>query len=605
MKMRHLSNAKWLLAGLLLAACAQDDSVIDNSDKQNDKEGVTAAVEGFKIDNATRTTLELDDTYGLAFKWSENDQPAVFGTNTKTQSTMNIKAGTGTEGIATFDCGDFQLVTTNSYCAYLPFSSAATTTDGEVKIPVSYTGQKQTGNASTAHLGSYDYLASDVVTPSSLNTCHFTFKHMGSAVRLKITMPEAGNWQTVTLAADGGEAFTTSAYLNLFNSEYGCTKLQDNEKASSVTLNLSDGTNNYIATTADDNVLTAWIMLAPTTYFNATDAKAMTVTVTSASGESYTASITPSKEFKRGYAYSFNVSGLEKEKSPFLNSKFKVGDNTYVTFVTGNLQYDIQNSKYQLAENQWTYCVNANGTYTLSSDKKYITATPYTNTNILDLFGWGTANAPTYAYVNLSSAGYALNAGNYYLGAYDEVGNPKEDIETDLTAFNTNNDWGTIAAKQISGITGARTLTAQEWAYLLKNQYCAVANLTDKNVLGLVVFPYGVDETTAKSYLTTASPTVYKMSGSNVTITTTVTKQSITSEKLAASGALFLPAGGSQMNGKATNVKSYGYYWSASSAQTYGESAYMLQFLYNQIKLNDYTQRRHGCSVRLAKYVTE
>lgn len=598
--MRHLNKVTGaLLAGLLLSACSQDEIVSDNSKDENINKGVTASVEDFKTEYDTRTALTLDEETGLTFKWTadDDDKVAVFGKTGLGQASMGISVG-NEPTTATFNCESFQLVTTNSYCAYLPFSSNAEVdkTNSVAKVPVSFTGQTQTGNASMAHIGNYDYLVSDECTPTALNNCHFTFSHMGVALRLQITMPEAGNWKSVTLAAaDGGQAFTTSAYLNLFDPSYANTALEAKETASSVTLSFSDGTNSYISTTSESSVLTAWIMLAPTTYFNSTEAKEMTVTVKSADGNSYVASITPNKKFKQGYAYSLDIT---TSSTPFLKSKFKVSDSKYVTFATGNLQYDIENSKYQLAENQWTTCVKSRGSYTLGSDNKHIDVTPYTTNNkILDLFAWGTANDPTYAYVN------TLNGGNYYLGETDEIGNPSEKITTDKQSFSTSNDWGTVASKQIVGLDGARTLTADEWIGLVKNQCFAVASLTGQNIKGLVVFPYGMDETTAKGYLTTTSPKVYKYTGTDAM--SSLSSQNITVDNLKTSGALFLPLGGYRANKTVSDFKSTGLYWSVSSAQTYGEAAYVLQVKTAQIQPCYYQNRKLGSSVRLVMDVTE
>lgn len=149
-------------------------------------------------------------------------------------------------------------------------------------------------------------------------------------------MPETGTWQKLTLSTTE-EAFTTSATIDLFTKA-----LSNATKSSSVTLDLND-----IVTTAEDNVLTAWIMLSPVDL----QGKAVSVSVKSAEKE-YVATFTPTKAYVAGKAYSVSATA---EQSKFLNGKFKVSDNKYVTFAMGNLQYDIQNSKYQLAENQWTY----------------------------------------------------------------------------------------------------------------------------------------------------------------------------------------------------------------------------------------------------------
>lgn len=107
--------------------------------------------------------------------------------------------------------------------------------------------------------------------------------------------------------------------------------------------------------------------------------------------------------------------------------QFEVAPGKYVNFSQGNLQYDFDNSRWQFAENQWDYIGLANGT-NISFQS-----------GVIDLFGWGTGNAP---------AKYATDA-DY--STYSEWGNNAIDNGGNTADF------------------GWRTLTDAEWEYLLNN----------------------------------------------------------------------------------------------------------------------------------------
>jgi len=201
-----------LLAAAFLTGCSQEDLTTDGNDKA---EGITMTVNNFEVDGTTRTALTLDESYGLKFKWSEGDDVCMFDNKDNQQVLLKMTDGADVEK-ATFSSNGYLLSTENQYMAYYPYIDKVSQ---EPKIPVSYEGQTQTANNNYDHLAKFDYIVSDLVTPTSTTDAHFTFSHTGAILRLKIEMPEAGTWQSVTLSTTD-EAFTTAATLDLFGRDF-------------------------------------------------------------------------------------------------------------------------------------------------------------------------------------------------------------------------------------------------------------------------------------------------------------------------------------------------------------------------------------------------
>jgi len=218
------------------------------------------------------------------------------------------------------------------------------------------------------------------------------------------------------------------------------------------------------------------------------------------------------------------------------------------------------------------------------------TANPY----VIDLFGWGTVKEP----------GYANNDNSKYLGSNCTWSDNKVTMAGE---FDSSDDWGIVAAKDVAALNGSRTLTNAEWTGLLQNQCWALVNLSTTNggsVFGLVVFPYGMtaNEITVNNKYMTGTMTENTTSADNLTI------GSMTEAQLNASGALFLPSGGFYWQDltAANGAGSYGVYWSASAPSDSDYAYYMQFYKCSAIKVGFTTNNRcMGRSVCLAKDVTE
>jgi len=223
------------------------------------------------------------------------------------------------------------------------------------------------------------------------------------------------------------------------------------------------------------------------------------------------------------------------------HSLFSVAAERKVRFAKGNLQYT--DGAWQFAADQYTTLAGQ------SDDGR-------------DLFGWGTSSNP-----NLISS----STGDY-------------------TTFN---DWGN---NTISGATGFRTLTAEEWAYLLGSRGSASyakANLMGEHY-GLILLPDDYEHPSGLAAIV----------GLNEEGNNSWSANQYTSGEWAqmeAAGAVFLPAAGYRVAGGNNMISagSQGCYWSSTASGT--NNATRLLFNETELTASNTNSRSVGCSVRLVK----
>lgn len=255
------------------------------------------------------------------------------------------------------------------------------------------------------------------------------------------------------------------------------------------------------------------------------------------------------------------------------NRIFKVGDNTYVQFSPGNLQYQASTRSFQFAYAQYDI-IGEDNTNISSSYSGWI-----------DLFGYGTSGYTYKPYYSTSSASsYA-----------------QQDI------YNTSHDWGVYASSDLGN--GWRTLTSWEWVYLYENRANASrkrSRATVYGVAGFIFLPEEWELPTGCSFMSNAS--YYNTNNYDLS----------TWKKLENAGAVFLPAAGYRVVSEVSSVGSLGAYWSShwSEGGTSKEGkAYPAQpdiFYFNDDVIYPsgiYTENRnnhnsYGHSVRLVKNVS-
>lgn len=254
-----------------------------------------------------------------------------------------------------------------------------------------------------------------------------------------------------------------------------------------------------------------------------------------------------------------------------LPGKFSVSASQVVYFSRGNLQASTTdlgaNWTWAFAENQYD-CVAANASNTAVSGNGTVSVN-----GTVDLFGWSTA-ATQYGIQNkpFNSA---------YSGDFV--------------------DWGSNSALTAALGTGWRTLTSDEWTYLLDTRTTtsgvlyAKAEITDKTypgttttIKGLIILP----DDWETSYHALASTNTADAAFTSNQITSTVWEN-----ELEAHGAVFMPAAGYRISKIIYSYSDRGYYWSATPNGA--DNAYELIFWGDNVYPANSGRRFDGHSVRL------
>ena len=341
-----------------------------------------------------------------------------------------------------------------------------------------------------------------------------------------------------------------------------------NEITSTVTkLTVSDGTNIYTVTRS---AVAGPIYVA----MRPTDNK--TISFQATAGTKIFAKYVKGKTYAAGNMYQL---GLKMAEVPVngISGIFSVSSTKKVFFSKGNLQATGTTSStsssgwtWSFATNQWDKIGNATANTSISGNGK-ISAN-----GTVDLFGWSTST--TYLGINNSTAN------NDYRGDFVEWGS-----HSDVT----------------KGIgTGWRTLTSDEWRYVLVTRtttsgkhYCK-AKVND--VFGVILLP----DDWSTSYYNLQKCDVVDLSFSDGAITDQISL-SDWNASFVPHGAVFLPTTGHRYASDNTSVEAPDgrlYYWSSTSgANTSGTSANANQMYIagNSVAPDTGAGRHFGNAVRL------
>ena len=268
------------VVALLLAfvACADDIAEVHS----NELKQIVMTASDFEMENGSRTNFQITNA-GVEVSWAANDTVGIFP-NVGAQAYFPMTSGAGTK-TAIFDGGGWSLKEASTYAAYYPFISDIYL--NKHAIPVDYTGQVQTGNASTAHLGAYDYMAATASNPKNDNVT-FAFKHLGALIQMKLTLPQVTTLKSVTLTAGGG-TFSVKGKVDVMADTLG---IESETSAKELTLKLKG-----VATTEANQIVTLYLMLPPT------DLSGKTLKAVLGTDKGNVEIDLESKNFKAGTAY--------------------------------------------------------------------------------------------------------------------------------------------------------------------------------------------------------------------------------------------------------------------------------------------------------------
>ena len=260
----------------------------------------------------------------------------------------------------------------------------------------------------------------------------------------------------------------------------------------------------------------------------------------------------------------------EAYNSNYTAKAFSVSSSKQVYFSSGNLQYTQSTDTWSFASTQWEVIGTDNVTGgSVSSDPTYGDSKEGTAlADKVDLFGWSTS--ATNFGVSTST-----DRDNGYSGSFVDWG-------TNKIGSDAPNTW--------------RTLTSNEWEYLLNNRPNAsslkgVAQVNGVN--GLILLP--------DNWTCPAGVTFKSGFHNNHGVEYYAAYQTFTAaewSKLEAAGAVFLPASGGRYGSYVYYLQSNGYYWSATEIDS--DYAYFLDFISVGADMFD-GSRYLGQSVRLVK----
>ena len=246
---------------------------------------IVMTTQDFQLEADRRTVFEIAGGV-VNCTWAANDTVGVFP-NEGIQTCFPMISGVGTKN-ATFDGGGWALKDGSIYAAYYPFIAELFLDKNAV--PVHYIGQTQTGNASRAHLGNYDYMFATPTAPQ-YGFAKFMFKHLSSLVQLKFMVPQSVTFSSVKLVAET-EAFAVHGMVDVMADVPNITPTTS---AHEVVLELQD-----VATTEENQVVTFYLMLPPVDLTEQT----LTAVITTDRGEQNV--VFEGKNFKPGTAYSLS-----------------------------------------------------------------------------------------------------------------------------------------------------------------------------------------------------------------------------------------------------------------------------------------------------------
>lgn len=273
-------------------------------------------------------------------------------------------------------------------------------------------------------------------------------------------------------------------------------------------------------------------------------------------------------------SYPFDENGASKKV-------FSVSATQTVKFSAGNLQCnpslysDGFDKGMRFAPHQYDMCSEG--------DNQNISST---HTAYMDLFGWATSGYVLHPYeTSTNSSTYRVDSNK----DYDMYGS-QTNLRYDWGYYNYNNIWYGNTSSYVEYSNRWRTLTSDEWYYLLNTRSDAANKrgyATINGINGFVILPDVWNQPAGVSF-TPDGQNNYNIQEWNI---------------MEKAGAIFLPACGSRYgigvgeNGSIDEHNGVGKYWSSTHSSS--SNAYAFTFTSSSFNANASCGRRYGQSVRL------
>ena len=169
-----------------LAACAELEpdtpSIPEEPGLEAGQTGMTILPVAFADEPDVRSVMDVTDT-GLTFSWENTDAVGVYS-QSGGFARFGLSSGAG-DAVAVFDGKGFDLTPGSLYHAFYPYVLSATE---PTAVAISFAGQSATADNDLVSVMSRDYLASSAEADAT-GRASFTFSHLGSFLRMKLSLP--------------------------------------------------------------------------------------------------------------------------------------------------------------------------------------------------------------------------------------------------------------------------------------------------------------------------------------------------------------------------------------------------------------------------------
>ncbi len=538
-----------------MASCSSE---MDNAVQLGDKfaGNVILSAEDYEFEDGTRTALTNTGSK-ISFAWKNGEAIGVFPIAPTTNYQAKQVITTDADGLnAEFNGAGWALLKGNTYAAYSPFNGKTPTETPYTAVPVTMTGQKQTGNASLKHIGdAYDYMYAKADVPSNGGVVSFNFEHVGAIAMLQLTMPEDVSWKSATLTSESS-VFVSSCTMNVSNGT-----LANKVTSKSQTLELAS---------VSGKDITLYMAVLPCTTGE------LTLTVISSTNKEYTAKLV-SKTIVAGKAYKWEAS----PKAPNINYGNANGHD-YVDLGIRKSMYD------------------SSITPGSSADRRIVLATCNIGANSPEQYGyyfrWGELCGWEVEGANSTTNSISLSSSNCKQIVPSGKSYAKETYASNTFYSSSTGDtnWALYGQSGVEDFQGKTNLTCNGQVYGDAARYNWGGDWMMMNLTQLKLFT----DQSLSNY--TATRTIGSGSNSVVIKYTWTTQNGVYGMKLeneSLGTSVFFPASGYCHYGYRSYAGSRGYCWT-STPGSFSNYAFYLYFGSSDFYWYDYLDRYYGFAVR-------
>lgn len=330
------------------------------------------------------------DSY-VSFSWQSTDIVCAYTTDAS-RIKLFVKNVSADAHNATLTGYGWGLAFNTQYYGYAPYNTEYHSKSLPMtSLPISYMGQAQQGNASTAHLAAFDYMTTQTVSTSS--ACNLPYNHLGSIVRIECPMKSSETLASVSLSS-GSDVFTIKANMNVTNNAVTATEKTDKLSLSLGEMQMTQG-----------QTMVAYMMMSPVDL----SSTSVDVTITTTDGKVATQTFSAPK-MKPGKLYTI------KMDAEFADIKDDDKPSGGEVLAKGNTVFNHPEEKDNPAEsNSIVYPTASASDFALDTESNF-------KDNVL----LGDANGD--GKVNTTDAVVVIN---YYLGKTNKIEKRAADINKD------------------------------------------------------------------------------------------------------------------------------------------------------------------------------